>query len=268
MKTLVCEACWTDVFNTEAIQKFWVRESYGFCYTTTWARIVQSAENACNWCGFLTSILPSPDTPQWPNAWTPTKELFVVLDEAYLMDNTSPNQCQVDFSSDGSSRDRHVELDLFVDDNGDSTGIVTARPLQSRLNSTEAYSQITQCLDQCKSHMDCGGVSLCANLPPRLVEVAPADSLGVPRLRSTTGLKGLYLALSYCWGSKQSYVLTTKILEVLMRELEVKMLPCTILDATMHDIGCHRDHQKSGLQVSLGGCAMYHARVRRSSRTT
>ena len=234
MKTLVCEACWTDVFNTEAIQKFWLRESYDFCYATTWARIVQSAENKCNWCGFLTSILPSPDTPQWPNTWTPTIELLVSLDEAYLMDNTSPrglNQCQIDFSTDGSSRDWHVELDLFVDDTGDSAGIVTARPLQSRLNSTEAYSQITQWLDQCNNHRDCGGVSLYANLPSTLIEVAPADSPGAPRLRSTTGLKGSYLTLSYCWGSKQSYVLTTQNVEVLMQELEVKLLPRTILDA-------------------------------------
>ncbi len=79
--------------------------------------------------------------------------------------------------------------------------------------------------------MDCDGVSLYANLPSRLIEVAPGDSLGVPRLRPTAGLKGSYLALSYCWGSKQSYVLTTKNLGLLIRELEVNMLPQTILDA-------------------------------------
>lgn len=234
MKTLVCGACWTEVFNTEAIQKFWVQESCDFCYTTTWARIAQSAGNACNWCGFLTSILPSPDTPQWPHAWTTTTELSVIMDKAYMVDNTSPRglkQCQIDFCSEDFLRDWHVELDLFVDDPDDSTGIVTARPLQSRLNSAEAYSQISQWLDQCENHMDCDGVSLYANLPSRLIEVAPADSLSVPRLRSTTGLKGSYLALSYCWGSSQSYVLTTKNLEFLTQELQVKMLPQTVLDA-------------------------------------
>ena len=234
MTTLVCEACWTEVFNTEAIQKFWTQENCDFCYTNRWARILQSANNACNWCSFLTSVLPSPDTPQWPSTWTPTTELSIILQEADLVDNTSPrglNQCQIDFCSEDSSCDWHVELDLFVDNTDESAGIVTARPLQSKVNSTEAYSQIKNWLEQCRNHTECGGASSCAKLPSRVIEVAPTDLPDVPRLRSTTVLKGPYLALSYCWGSSQSYVLTTKNLEVLMRELEVKMLPRTILDA-------------------------------------
>lgn len=234
MQRLVCKACWAEIFNTEAIQSFWVQKTYDFCYTTTWTRIVESAKSACNWCAFLKSILPSPDTSQWPSTWTPTTDLLVVLEQAYAIDNSSPqglNHCQIRFSSEASSLDWHDELNLFVDDTDKSAGIVTARPLQSKVNSADAYSQILQWLAICKEHLDCGGVSLSANLPSRVVEVAPADSLGVPRLRSTTGLKGSYLALSYCWGSKQSYILTTKNVEGLMRELNVKFLPQTILDA-------------------------------------
>lgn len=234
MHNLVCEACWTTIFDTEAIQKFLGRESYDFCYTSTWAQILQSAESACNWCAFLASVLPSPDTPHWPSTWTPTTELSVILEQADGAENTTPqglNQCQIDFGTEGSLRDWHVELDLFVDDIDDSGGIVTARPLQTRLGSAEAYSQISQWLDQCKKHIDCAEVSLCANLPSRLIEVAPANSPGVPRLRSTAGMKDLYLALSYCWGPHQSYVLTTKNIDLFMRELDVDMLPQTILDA-------------------------------------
>jgi len=234
MKNLVCAACWSKVFNTEAIQRFWVQESYDFCYSATWERISQSAENACNWCSFLTSILPSPDAPQWPKTWTPTTELLVVIDKAYLTENTSPqglNQCQIDFCSEGSSRDWHAEIDLFVDDIDESAGIVTARPLQSRVNSAEALSQIRQWLYRCRHHIDCGSVSFDANLPSRVIEVAPADTPTVARLRSTEGLKGSYLALSYCWGFNQEYVLTTKNLGSLVRDLDVKLLPRTILDA-------------------------------------
>ena len=233
METLVCKACWTEIFNTEAIQKFWAQESYDFCYNTTWARVVLSGQNGCNWCGFLTAVLPFPNTPQWPSIWTPATDLLVILDKVDF-ENSSPrglNQCQLDFSSEGSSRDWHVELDLFVDDPAESAGIVTARASQSRINSAEAYSQILQWLDQCRNHMGCSEGPLYANLPSRVIEVAPADSPGVPRLRSTTGRKGSYLALSYCWGSKQSYVLTTGNLASLLRELEVNMLPQTILDA-------------------------------------
>ena len=234
MQSLVCEACWTEVFDTEAIQKFWAQETSDFCYTITWTRIVKSARTGCNWRAFLASTLPSPDTPQWPSTWTPTTDLLVMLEQADLVEDCSPqglNLCQIDFCSEASSRDWHIELDLFVDDTDTSAGIVTARPLQSKLDSAEAYSQIKQWLDQCKHHVDCGELPMYANLPSRVIEVAPAGSLGIPRLRHTTGMKGLYLTLSYCWGGDQSYVLTTKNLDVLMTRLEVKMLPQTILDA-------------------------------------
>ena len=234
MQSLVCEACWTDVFNTEAIQKFWIQESYSFSYTTTWARIVRSAESACNWCALLASILPSPNTAQWPDTWTPVTELLVVLQQAYSMPNASPpglNLLEIEFHSEGLSHPWHNELDLFVDDTDSSAGIVTARPLEARVNSSKAYLQITQWLDQCKDHVDCGNGSLLADLPSRVIEVAPIDSGGVPRIRSTTGLQGSYLALSYCWGFDQTYVLTTKNFEVLMTALNTSMLPQTILDA-------------------------------------
>ena len=234
MQSLVCEACWTEVFDTEAIQKFWAQETSNFSYTITWARIFQSAKTGCNWCAFLASTLPSPDTPQWPSTWAPTTDLLVMLEQAYLMEDCSPqglNLCQMDFCAEPSSRDWHIELDLFVDDTDTTAGIVTARPLQSKLDSAEAHSQIKQWLDQCKHHVGCGELPVYATLPSRVIEVAPADSLGVPRLRSTTGMKGLYLTLSYCWGCDQSYVLTTKNIDVLMTKLEVKMLPQTILDA-------------------------------------
>ena len=234
MQSLVCEACWVEVFDTEAIQKFWVQEISDFCYTVTWARILQSAKTGCNWCAFLASTLPSPNTSQWPSTWTPTTDLLVMLEQAWLLEDCSPqglNQCQIDFCSEASLRDWHVELDLFVDDTDTSAGIVTARPLQSKLDSAKAYSQIQQWLDQCNHHVDCCEVPMQANLPSRVIEVAPTGSLNVPRLRNTTGMKGLYLTLSYCWGCDQSYVLTSNNLDVLMTKLEVKMLPQTILDA-------------------------------------
>ena len=232
---LVCKACWTEVFNTQAIQGFWAQTKFDFCYTTTWARIKQSAEDGCSWCGFLESVLPCPDTPDWPDTWTPAMELMVSLDEAYVVENSHPlglNLCQLDFSPDGSSRDWHVELNLCVDDPQSATGTITARPLQTRLRSIEAYTEIKQWLDQCRTHKKCSDVLPLTNLPTRVIEVAPADSTNDPPcLRSTTGLKGSYLALSYCWGSNQNYVLTSKNIKKLMQGMEVRMLPQTILDA-------------------------------------
>ncbi len=234
MKHLVCEACWNEIFNTEAIQKFWVQEDYTVCYTTTWARTIQSAGRGCNWCTFLKSVLPSPDSSQWPSNWIPTTKLSVILEEADLMDNTVPrglNQCQIDLGTAGSPRDWHVEFDLFFDDIRKSDGIVTARPLQTSVNSAGAYLQIEEWLDQCNRHPDCIEACMDMSLPSRVIEVASADSSGIPRLRSTRGLEGSYVALSYCWGSNQTYVLTSKNVEVLMEGLDVSFLSQSVKDA-------------------------------------
>lgn len=180
------------------------------------------------------SVLPSPDSPQWPSSWSPTGDLPIFLEEAYLVENSTLrglNQCQIAFGCEDSPREWHIELDLYVDSIDDSAGIVTARPIQSGVNSAEAYNQISRWLNQCRKHVDCGGVDPFLSSPSRAIEVAPRESPGTPRLRYTKGHHDLYLALSYCWGSGQPYVLTTKNIEKLMRGLKMTKLPRTISDA-------------------------------------
>lgn len=60
-------------------------------------------------------------------------------------ENVSPkgrNWCELDFGTDESPRDWHAEIDLFTDEDNLAAHIITARPLQSVLDSSEAYSQI------------------------------------------------------------------------------------------------------------------------------
>ena len=234
MEALVCKFCWTNIFNTKAFQDFLTRESYDFFYATTYTQIATFAESTCNWCSFLISALPSPNSPEWPSSWTPTNELSVILDEAYVMENASPkglNLCELDFGTEGSPRDWHIEFNLCLDEIDGLSRPVTARPLQPELNSPEAYSQIDIWLDECKNHQDCGPLSLNPVLPSRLIEVLPAGTHGPPRLRSTQNIQGPYLALSYCWGSGQSYILTTENIELMKEKLETELLSATILDA-------------------------------------
>lgn len=233
MKELACEPCWTNVFNTEAIEKFWTGQSHDFSYSATWEQVSQSAQKGCVWCCFFQDVLPSPQTSGWPSAWTTTKILLIVLEKAWLTSNTSPeglNQCQIDFYSEGSM-DWHIEFDMFIDSPKDPAAPVTARPLQTDVSSPGAYLQIEQWLDDCCRHGDCGKVSSDVALPSRLLEVSPQDAPAVARLRSTSEEKGSYLALSYCWGSEQTYMLTSENVELLMRGLEEHLLPQTIRDA-------------------------------------
>ena len=234
MDTLLCEACWKNIFDTKAIEQFWKREIYDFCYIITWAHIAASAKDGCGWCSFQLSILPSPESVEWPSTWTITKEIDVILAEAYVMENASPkglNHCQLDFGSRESPRDWHVELDLFIDKLDGVERPVTARPLQSRVNSAEAYSEIRSWFDLCRAHENCNVVPETTCLPSRVIEVVPTDYSGNPRPRLTEDVQRPYLALSYCWGHNQSYVLTSSNIETLKRSLETDLLPQTIQDA-------------------------------------
>ena len=234
MKELVCKSCWTNVFNTEATENFWNGQSYNFSYSVTWEQVSQSAQKGSNWCCFFQDVLPSPQTSRWPSDWTTTKVLLVVLEKAWLTSNTNPeglNQCQIDLYSEEGSMDWHIEFDLFIDDPKDPATPVTARPLRTDVSSPGAYTQVGQWLDNCHLHDNCGKVPSDVALPYRLLVVSPQDAPAVARLRSTNGEKGSYLALSYCWGSEQTYVLTSENIELLMRGLEEHLLPQTIRDA-------------------------------------
>jgi hypothetical protein len=68
-------------------------------------------------------------------------------------------------------------------------------------------------------------------LPTRLVEVSPLMQPKAARLRTTAGQKGLYIALSYCWGGPQPFKTTIANFHAYTESLPYDSLPKTILDA-------------------------------------
>jgi len=68
-------------------------------------------------------------------------------------------------------------------------------------------------------------------LPKRLIDVGSEQS-PFAHLRFTDGQKGVYVALSYCWGSSLETVTTTRAsLSRRMKGIEVESLPATFADA-------------------------------------
>jgi hypothetical protein len=233
MEDLVCEACWSKVFNSDALQAFWLGQRYDFEYKSSWQDIAQNADRRCNWCSFLKAVLPYPTDPSWPEEWTTDLDLTISLGEARINENVSPkglNQCELDFGTEESPRDWHAELDLFTDPDNPAAHLITARPVQPDVNSTRAYSQIRQWLDRCQTHDECLPIPI-AELPTRVIEVMPVDSPETPRLLNTPGMEGQYLTLSYCWGPRQDYVLTTGNLQSCREKLDMSKLSRTIRDA-------------------------------------
>ena len=233
MEELVCEACWTNVFNSDALQAFWLRKRLDFEYKSSLQDISRYAAGGCNWCSFLNAVLPSLTGQNWPEKWTTNQELTISLGEASVSENVSPdglNQCELDFGTEESPRDWHAEFDLFTTSDNLAAHCITARPLQSDVDSSEAYSQIKQWLSRCQTHGECPQAATAA-LPPRVIEVTPPHCPETPRLLETPEIEGQYLTLSYCWGSRQEYVLTAGKLQSWLQRLEMSKVSRTIRDA-------------------------------------
>jgi hypothetical protein len=77
-----------------------------------------------------------------------------------------------------------VHASTDVSDN--AATFVTARELQTDVNSSQAHQQITCWLDECSSH-DCYIQRSESILPTRVVEVAPSDCPDMPRILVTGG---------------------------------------------------------------------------------
>ena len=108
MEDLVCEACWSTVFTSDAIQAFRLGQSYEFEYKSSWPGIMRYADKGCNWCSFLKTVLLHPEDSMWLSEWTIDQELNISLGEARVSENVSPkvlNQCELDFGTEQLPRD-------------------------------------------------------------------------------------------------------------------------------------------------------------------
>jgi len=108
MEDLVCEACWSPVFTSDAIQAFWLEQSYEFEYKSSWPGIMRYADRGRNCCSFLKTVLPRPKDPMWPSEWTIDQELNISPGEARVSENVSPkglNHCELDFGTEQLPRD-------------------------------------------------------------------------------------------------------------------------------------------------------------------
>jgi Heterokaryon incompatibility protein (HET) len=107
--------------------------------------------------------------------------------------------------------------------------IGTRPPLQS-FDSEGVYSFISDQMTECDKHAACAG-PLARILPKRLIDVGSFGQepflVSPPR-----GTMGMYVALSYCWGSQQPVVLTVAMLQQKTQPIfPLERLPPTLRDA-------------------------------------
>ena len=99
------------------------------------------------------------------------------------------------------------------------------------MGSPRALALASECIDECvNGHSRCSALAGAADaaLPTRLVDCSDPDH---PRLVSTGGTHGAYLALSYVWGEPQPHSTTLSNLSDYADEIASTRLPQTIRDA-------------------------------------
>ncbi|KAF2795050.1 HET-domain-containing protein [Melanomma pulvis-pyrius CBS 109.77] len=238
IKSLVCNQCWDNVFNTPIYQGVCTPErnangqyQHRTAVTKTTVRYVrESSECGCAWCGFLCAFLGSCEKPQ--DLEIPYTASFSFSAPQYNSTPVGRNQFYLNIKPDveKSGASWSLLLSAYTSETDRAAKFVTARPLETNVSSPNAGKQIATWMRDCEAH-ECCAPQNDVPLPSRVIEVSPKDNPCRPRLISSEGRTGKYATLSYCWGSQPNYLLTTSNIQQLREGLNMNSIPQTIRDA-------------------------------------
>lgn len=228
----VCDRCWNSLFNTEAFEQCctWPQRtaSYKQTGTETTATVREIKNAICNWCGYIKNFIS--------DSWAPEDKITT-----YLAPSTNPSCTPIGNNTFYLSISCHsgtgtwrggaaLFLHALTTAEDPASDYVTARPLRTDLNSEAAKIQIRTWLRECRGHKRCSTLHEDSPLPTRVIEVSPLGRR-CARVVETKGLRGIYAALSYCWGNDGFPTLTESNYARWTEELDEEDLPPTIRDA-------------------------------------
>ncbi|KAI0824013.1 heterokaryon incompatibility protein-domain-containing protein, partial [Trametes gibbosa] len=253
----LCQVCWEGPFaaqlglfekalDLEELLKGPYLSDGGYSYSISQASLNFGAATGCVWCKL---ILPThnrlPNT-QSSDDESPTSEENLevrvtvgrsISDSAALaMGSNSYQELLVivnSFPGFGAT--------LYASADDPAAAYITGRPPLLDVGSTHTLSLAKTCLDECihehKHHdalLECPGSE--SLLPTRLIDCTDPER---PRLASTAGQSGKYVALSYVWGQDQPHKTTTANIDAYKRGIDPSLLPQTIRDAirVTHSLG-------------------------------
>lgn len=233
--SLVCTRCWDVCFSTtdfrglcQTRRELCKNEGeYRVSYTVDKKHTSESALNGCGWCSLI-NRLDDESEYSIPSEFIGEKCIIEVeLGIGWLHEEYTPN---------GNNRYRLwvnrvcSHLSACITEDSAVSNIVTARPLHTDVASDLTLEKIQQWIQKCSTHLECGALSD-SPLPTRLIEVAPEDGVGEPRIISTNGVRGKYAALFYYWGGKQLDMTIKENVASRFRQLDTRELSKTVLQA-------------------------------------
>ncbi|KAI0350133.1 HET-domain-containing protein [Trametes cingulata] len=229
---LVCKACWEAPFSAHlGLFMDPIRMSRkdqpatgGFSYSSSWADLESRAGAGCRWCQLISATREDDDDSK---ASCPLN--IVVGTQAALRYQGTPQGTQ-DLSVFVNGTLRFFGYVYTHADNPAGAHIV-ARDRILDVGSPHSLALAKKCLAECvQGHRRCvpPPVSPPPVLPTRLVDCTDP---GHPRLVSTEGTRGTYVALSYVWGEAQPHSTTKANISAYTHGIDSACLPKTIRDA-------------------------------------
>lgn len=129
-----------------------------------------------------------------------------------------------------------VSSDAYTSDVGDPAawhGGIDGRPLPLSAGDSEDDFKLAQTwLEDClNNHATCSKPDARTPLPTRIIDVGAPDEPIEPYLFQSNGRRGLYVALSHCWGGRVPLTTTIATLEERTRAIPLQSLPKTFREA-------------------------------------
>ncbi|MCJ1469960.1 hypothetical protein MMC07_008605 [Pseudocyphellaria aurata] len=225
-KSLVCEKCWNEVFDTDAYETICMEDDYAFKYTRSHHEIQTAALVGCNWCMFIMSELVKKRVAQ-----TQVTVEFKGKNDPFRKSSTPVGRNTYHLYLRTAGHYWGIHLFAYAHAADAAAEFVTARKLQPDVSSDSAVKQCREWLSDCAwSHEQCRKPAA-SQLPTRVVDVSAGGSSDKPRILETRGKKGEYLTLSYCWGKQSVGLLNTQNQAAYYEQLDVTAISPTLRDA-------------------------------------
>ncbi|KAI0369474.1 HET-domain-containing protein [Pilatotrama ljubarskyi] len=229
----ICQSCWEGLFLahlgllSERIRMTWKDKTVtgGYSYSSSWADLEYRANGGCLWCQLVWGTREDDDDSKSSGSLN-----IVVGTQACLTSNGSTPQGTQDLSVFVNGTLRFLGY-VYAHTDDPAGAYIVARIRVLDVGSPRSLTLAKACLEECvHGHGRC--IPPAANprplLPTRLIDCTDP---GRPRLSSTDGARGTYVALSYVWGEAQPHSTTKSNISTYACGIDPQRLPSTIRDA-------------------------------------
>ncbi|KAI0369471.1 HET-domain-containing protein [Pilatotrama ljubarskyi] len=202
----------------------------GYSYITSWAAVQAGTDASCVWCELVSTACKDDDDPQ------STEPIEIRVGNGGPLVNHSPVGTQALYVC--MDDEPHFGGYVYTGADDPAAPYIVGRSPIPDLASPHALSLAKMLVETCvREHKNCIALSPIVPhplLPTRLVDCTDPDR---PRLTTTDGEHGSYLALSYVWGEAQPH--RTVKANVSAYAKGIACLPQTIRDAirVTHELG-------------------------------